>query len=82
MLTYLLDQNTTLEISNKFHPIVYLFHGPAISHAGGFLHWSILFHMHVDLQLANSSLSIHFTFLPPSSFYRFRADARAARVFQ
>jgi hypothetical protein len=41
-----------------------------------------LFNMHVDLQLINSSVRLHFTLLPPSSFHRFRADARNARVFQ
>jgi hypothetical protein len=75
------NQNKTLEAFNKLNPVLYLFYGLGISHADSFPHWSNLFNMHVDL-LANSTLYIHFTFLPPPSFHRFRAEARPARVFQ
>jgi hypothetical protein len=74
----LLNQNTTLEISNKFNPVWHLFHGPGISHANGFSHWSTLFNIHVS----PIQLSTYATILPTTSCHRFGADARPARVFQ
>lgn len=72
----LLNQNTTLEISDKFNP------APGISHTDGFHHGFKLFNVHVDLRLINSTLYLRVAILPPTSSHRFRADARLARVFQ
>jgi hypothetical protein len=80
MPTYLLVQNTTLEIWNKFRPILHLFHVPGVSHAYGFPHWSILIRIRVESKLTTLTLYLHFTFLP--LLFIVSGPMRAARVFQ